>query len=212
MRSQGRTWGLTGVVASGVILALVGSLQAGLIADGAGAMPGYYGTRTFSSSTAGDTLLAAVDFAVYAPGNYPGADPSLGNDYAYVYQIFADSLSTVNAGFFSVGLTSGSGAHHPGDDVSGGAPGNTGGTTYDLARIGPSSAYWVFDPEIGAGTHSTTLLFTSPFGPTWKSTALADGGLPTPANDLIASPLPEPATLSLLALGGLLALRRRRSK
>ncbi len=43
------------------------------------------------------------------------------------------------------------------------------------------------------------------------SGALADGGLPTPGDGLIVSPMPEPATLSLLALGGLALLRRRKS-
>ncbi len=122
MRNVRLMQGLAVVVASVAILALAGSVQAGLIAGGVDAMPGYFGERTFEYSAAEYTLDATVDFAVYATDQYPGTDPSAGSDYVYAYQVFVDPSSTVGTGYFSVGLASGSGAHHPGDDTSAARP------------------------------------------------------------------------------------------
>ena len=199
------------VTVMAVLLGCAGLAMAGPIADGVGALSGFFGSRSYSHTAGGDTLTADVDFAVYAPLAYPGSDPSFGADYAYVYQIFNDALSTVGVGFFSVGLEDGSGAHHAGQDTSADAPGLAAGQSPSLAMVGSTSVYWLFDPDVPADGHSTTLLFTSPYEPTWKSSALADGGLPTPGSGLLPSPTPEPATMALLALGGVgMLLRRKR--
>ena len=201
MRYKG-LWGLM-VTVTAVLWGCAGLATAEPIADGVDAMPGFYGSRSYSFTEGSDTLTAEVDFAVYAPLAYPGSDPSFGADYAYVYQIFNDAASTVGVEWFSVGLESGAIARNPGEDTSDDAPGQSGGQSPWMARVGSTSVSWLFDPNVLVGGYSTTLLFTSPYEPTWKSSALADGGLPTPGSGLLPSPTPEPATMALLALGGL---------
>ena len=215
MKSRKNTW-IAGaaLVVVGVMLVCTGPLEAGPIATDTRAMVGFYGTRSFSHSGGGETLTADVDYAVYAPADYPGDDPSAEADYVYVYQIFNDPTSTVGVAFFSVGLEDGSGADHAGDDTSAGAPGATVGQSQSLEMVGTTSVYWLFDLNIAPAAWSTTLLFTSSNAPTWKSGALADGGLPTPGSDLLPSPTPEPVTIALMATGlalvGIGRARRRR--
>ncbi len=200
----------------GMLIVSVVSLAALVFAVSAQAAPmaGFFGTIHYTLTAGGDTLTAEVDYAVYAPTTYPGVDPSPG-DYVYVYQIFNDDVaSTVDVAFFSIGLEEGNGADHEGDDTSEDAPGIPGGQSPSLAMISGTSVYWLFDPQIDPGEWSTTLLFTSPAPPTWKSGALADGGLPTPGDGPLPSPLPEPATFGLMGVGLAFAVytrvRRRR--
>ena len=202
------------VMVTAVLLGCAGLATAGPIAGGVDAMPGFFGTVYYDCTVAGDTLTAQVDYAVYDRGDYPGLDPSGGADYAYVYQIFNDAASTVGVEWFSVGLESGAIARNPGEDTSPDAPGQSGGQSPLMARVGSTSVSWLFDPGVPVGGHSTTLIFTSPYRPTWKSGALADGGLPTPGSGLLPSPIPEPATAALLLVGvaaPLIARRRRRA-
>jgi len=149
-----------------VLLGCVGLATAGPIAGGADAMPGFFGTVYYNYTAGGETLTAQVDYAVYAQGDYPGTDLSVGADYAYVYQIFNDVASTVGVEWFSVGLESGAIARNQGEDTSAGAPGQGGGESPWMARVGSTSVSWTFDPGVPVGGHSTTLLFTSPYGPT----------------------------------------------
>ena len=210
------------IVAVGVLVVVTWLLSApasaGPIAGDVAAMPGFSGYRSYSYTGGGYTLTAEVDFAVYAPLAYPGFDPSSGADYVYAYQIFNSAESTVAVSFFSVGLEGGSAAYYAGQDISEDAPGLVAGQSPFLAMVGSTSVCWLFYPGLPVGGHSTTLLFTSPYGPIWKSGALADGGLPTPGSDLVPSPMPEPATVALVGIGSAMMIavrvrrRRRRSQ
>jgi hypothetical protein len=198
-------------IAAGVLVMVTWLLSApasaGPIADGVDALTGFFGSRSYSYTGGGYSLTAEVDFAVYEPLAYPGSVPLSGaDDYVYAYQIFNSAASTVGIGWFSVGLESGVTARNPGEDTSAGAPGQSGGQSPWMARVGSTSVSWLFDPEVPVGGRSTTLLFTSPYGPTWKSGALANGGLPTPGSGSLPSPMPEPASMALLGMGGLMML------
>ena len=135
------------------------------------------------------------------------------SQYVYAYQLFIASDTTVALTFFSIGLDSLAQADNIGDDISAGQPGEASGVSPDIYSIGSSSAHWgfgwVLGNEVGADAYSTVLVFTSPYGPIWDSATMMNGGFPTPVG-LLPSPVPEPATMSLLAMGGLAILRRKR--
>jgi len=193
---------------------------AGMLADDPNAWPGWHGTITTSHTYNGVYLEVDLDYAVFNIGDYPGLDPSGGTEAVYAYQVTNVAASTVGVTVLSVGLLTGDDSGNIGSDVTAGAPGVPGGVVPDISAIGSSSALWAFGwlsgPEIAPGQHSATLLFTSPKIPMRNSATLTDGGLPLPGGD-VASPslvtIPEPATMSLLGIGmvGLLAKRRRRA-
>ncbi len=193
------------------------SAWAGMLATDANAMAGWKGSVLTSHSYGGVLLDVDLQYAVYSPGLYTGVDPSGGTEFVYAYQIFSQAASNVGVTVLSVGLGPANGAGNIGHDLSVGAPGIAGGIVPDISTIGSSSSLWAFGwlngLEIGPGQHSAVLLYTSPKIPQFNSATLTDGGLPLPGGD-VASPspfLPEPATLSLLAVGivGLLRKRRR---
>ncbi|MGC9455547.1 MAG: PEP-CTERM sorting domain-containing protein [Phycisphaerae bacterium] len=155
------------------------------------------------------TWGARVDYAVYAPNQYPGEHEDKSDSYIYAYQIFNDATSEVPLSSFSVGLDAGSGAANPGDDGSYGVAGGEAPLLAYLVGDPPSSVSWAgFDtsPE----EYSTVLLYSSPYGYQWKSATLADGG--EGVTKQLPSPVPEPLTTSLLAAGGMLALLSRRRR
>jgi len=83
---------------------------------------------------------------------------------------------------------------------------------YMVANDGDDAVTGVFTKLDGA---DTTLDEGSTFGwnsQSWKITYVADAGISfTGGNDIAIKVVPEPATIGLLALGGLMLLRRRRS-
>jgi hypothetical protein len=191
----------------GLVMCLVlSSANAGVLVSGGGGIPAFTGTQLFDNSAATFTVSANVDYAVFAPGAFgvafPGEDTSGGAHYVYAYQIFNldtdvlrltvgldgdESLGSI--GFISDGLV------NPSDSLYVGA--------------GPTSAAWDFDPAtLTNGLSSAILFFTSPGAPEMDS-AVVEAEF-VDSHDL-PSPLPEPATLSLVALGtGIVFFGRRR--
>ncbi|MCK4602955.1 MAG: PEP-CTERM sorting domain-containing protein [Phycisphaerae bacterium] len=194
------------------VLICAASTEAGPLAGDGNAMASWQGTLDVTYDEGGDVLHALLDYAVFLPTMYPGDVADMDSQYVYAYQLFIENDTTVALTFFSIGLDSSASAFNIGEDVSVGQPGELSGVSPALVSIGSSSAQWLFGwgtgAEIDPGEHSTVLVFTSPYGPLWDTTTMANGGFPTPVG-LLPSPVPEPATLSLLALGGLALMRRR---
>jgi hypothetical protein len=159
----------------------------------------WHGTTAFDS---GGNLEGTVDWAVYAPGTFPGAfsgytpNPTY---FVYTYQVFETGTEPLS--FYSVlllneayniGTFSGGG-------VSGDAPSNMDLVPFD-------SATWEF-AGIQQGGSSTGLVFESPNVPMNAGGAVLDNGeaaavIPVPSPD---SFVPEPGTFAL-AIGGLFGL------
>jgi len=211
MSLRGRGIGLASVL----VLAWGWALpaHAGILTTGAGFLKG---TEHFAGSSSLGSLDANVDYAVYAPGNYPGTDPSSGHEFVYAYQIFALGDATLPLSTLTVGVaydsstsTNVSGGHNATYDPA--YPDNTGAHPI-VESLTPSSSSFLslFAPGISPGGHSAILLFTSPNPPTFTSASVQNGGVSD--QELLPSPIPEPGTLALAGIGaGLVLVRRRRA-
>lgn len=187
---------------------------AGPLSTDPAAMAGWKGSQLFVGSNGTTSLMASVDFAVYAPGEFSQSDalgdpldPSGGTQYVYAYEIFNNvggntfsrnlSIAILDYPNLVQNLT-----HDPGTPEGGIAP--------NLIQFVPEDApftnvKWTFNsPVITVGQHSDILLFTSPFAPQFL-TAGMQGGSATIATAPLPSPTPEPSTI-LLGGTGLVAL------
>lgn len=161
----------------------------------------------FVTDTSGG-LHYRVDYAVYdltAP--YSGFDPSWGTaKWLYAYQVSNLQDSTEAMNVFSVALPQGAVADNIAYDwtkgLTLGIPSSSQQFVGDLAK-------WQFgNHPIAPTKNSVVLIFTSDLGPgDGSGTIVSDGGNVTISN--IVSPVPEPATLALLGIGGAAMLRRR---
>ncbi len=203
-------WGLM-VTVTAVLVGLGGMADAAPLVTDPNAMPVWQGTQGFYDVDVlfpGVTLDVDVEYAVYAPGQYgkSGTDPSGGTQFVYAYQVFNNLAGNVPVSSFSVGLDPTANVASIGSDAgSGTQPVGTAPTANAFTGVPPTSACWYFflnsiDPP-PANEYSTVLLFTSPYGPKWAPGSVMDAGL-SDKQDL-PSPTPEPATMALLALGGL---------
>ncbi len=163
------------------------------------------GTVAFASELYGWT--ADVDYAVYAPGEYQGTHVNKDTNYIYAYQIFNDP-GTMTLSHLSIGLEENAGAASPGYDSTYGVSGGVVPVLSWLVGTPPTSVQWV--DGVAPSAHSTVLLFSSPYTYTFEPATLANGG--EGDTQSMPTPIPEPATMCLLVLGGIGVLIRRRRK
>lgn len=152
-------------------------------------------------------LIGSVDYAVYGPGQYSGTTIFPSMDYVYAYRVSDAAASKVSIDFFSVGLE---------------ANAIVGNLTYEAVAGDVIPGYQSILSEsvlnlffgsagpITKGKHSAILLYSSPMQP-MQGFGTVSGGFTGGEIVSLAAPIPEPATLTLLALGGAFAARSRRS-
>jgi len=203
-----------------VALLLSSSAAAGPLASDTNTYGGIWHSSTpfqgyfdYPGNTNPSTLSGHIDWAVYAPGQFPGGfsdyspDP---DEFVYAYQAFIDEGS---APLSFVGVTIQTVANNIGTFTGNGGFGLVTGDDSLFSQFlfdGPNitDANWSFD-EIQDMTRG--LVFTSPNGPMLLDGRVIDGGstgdvvpLPTPNPEWV----PEPSSLTLASLGlGMFVLR-----
>ena len=176
------------------------SAKASLLYNDPNAMTGFAGTTAFSITVSTVSLKGNIDYAVYAPGTYPGLNLRGCGEYIYAYQIFFSPKDNVAIDFFSVGISNGATINNIyTDNTYGFWPGS--GIDPSLSNIFAQSVGFIFaDPSLDLRDWSNVLIFTSAYSPTMGFGTISGGGasgmaaLPTPS----MSPVPEPATIALL--------------
>ncbi len=179
----------------------------------------WQGQTNFFSTNGVRSLDVTVDFAVFAPGQFPGnytpfagfaAPPA--NDFVYAYQVY--NTGVANGGlsttqFSQLGINSLGPISSLGKDQSGVGPtGDVGAINTNFAFLSAQGASYLFlVPSIQVDQYSVVLLFSSPIGPTFSQASVYDSGLS--ANGNLPMPIPAPGTLALLGLGAVVARRRR---
>ena len=187
------------------------------------ALSGFHCSTHWSHSGGIRHLDANVDYAVFAPGNYPrdlsnflpyldirpnpdvpfpNPDPS---DYLYAYEIYNNANSNDNFFFLSVGIQSKQLVNSLGRDLGA----DPGGIDAALAFLGLDGAkYFMFfnpgDHELAPGEHSVVLLMSSPYAPTFESSYIFSASGMT-GEAFLPSPIPTP-TAAIAGLVGLLSL------
>ncbi|MBN1787681.1 MAG: hypothetical protein JW806_04735 [Sedimentisphaerales bacterium] len=173
------------------------------------AIPGFTGRTPFDVSQLGSSLRVDVEYAVYAPGTYPGQDLTGGNQYIYAYQVFNSSISNVAVDFFSVGLSDSTDADLIYvDDTYGHSPGS--GIEPLFVNIFSQSAGFIFAGEpLNSRKWSDVLIFSSSGPPVMGIGTVSGGGL----SDMGALPtvVPEPATITIISSGLLMLISRKRN-
>jgi hypothetical protein len=175
------------------------SAEASLFNDPA-AMTGFAGTTAFNVTASTVSLKGNIDYAVYAPGTYPGSDLTGDSEYIYAYQIFNSPHANAAIDFFSVGILNGATIDHIyTDNTYGYSPGS--GIDPSLSNIFAQSTGFIFAAQsLYPRDWSNVLIFTSAYSPTMGFGTISGGGacgmaaMPTPST----SPIPEPATIALL--------------
>jgi len=171
------------------------------------AMIEWANSTTFSVADGGYNFDGSVDYAVYAPDNYGGTVVFPNNHYVYAYQFFNDSTSNVSVDTFSVGLSPDAVVANEGTDTSYGVPG---GIDTGMEFILLESVLYMFIPAgVASGRHSAVLLFSGESEPTWGC-GIVSGGITGGAIVDLPTPIPEPATVALIGICGLIIVTRKR--
>jgi hypothetical protein len=182
----------------------------------------YYGQTTYSKDLGnGQILSGRIEFAVYDteanPGEFDGTAPGSGR-YIYAYQIFNNSGSSNPSVTQFVIKGIGEGAipsDNPNDNIGTDDDGASGvDASLAFFNLDLTEGNWAFETvNIGAGAHSVFLLVRSDASPkvgTYDFVQSEDDDVIVPGDDDDGNPIPEPTTLLLLSLGGLLSFRKSR--
>ncbi len=192
--------------------------------DGFGPDAGrWHGAVNIAGAAFGDTLVAEVDWAAFAPGGlqlYLNSQaiaqvaPGGPGEMAYVYQIVSITSASPGVDTLTVGLDAADGrgsvlapAFIPIGAATEKSPASGGDNTTSMA--------WFFNgTELAAGDTSSLLVFTSPYSPEYDFLQVSSGLAGPGVSPLVASPsdrqVPEPSIgLAVLSLGGLLFRARR---
>jgi hypothetical protein len=198
-----------GIAGIGLVLVFATVASAGVLNGHTDAYNGWSGSVPFVSGT----LTGYIDYAVFTAAdfneNFAEAGYVPGDDAVYVYQVFNTGDAFISAEI--VGIAN---------------PANTIGTFNDSVIEGDKdasasvfdvsgNAVWQFfaPNNIPTDESSYGLAFSSPNAPMSGVGVILNGGqnalqvgLPTPS----AEPIPEPCSLLLLAVGGVLVARGHR--
>ncbi len=200
-----------------VMGAFCGSVIAGPLASDVNAYSDpngivWRGSAAISSGDGG--LTATIDYSVYAPGVYPGdANLPTSGEFLYAYQIYVTGVAPMSS--YTVGLLSSNEANNDNHDPTYGDPAGQVPDSSSFAGVPIDQVTWAWDPNdmVLTGEHSDVLLYSSVNAPRWFIGTVQDSG--KAGSGLVPSPsdvIPEPATLSLLALGAVAVIRRRRMR
>ena len=213
---QFRTGVLLGIVC--LMSTAAGSLQAGILPTHPNAYVDnttfiWRGTANYSVTVFTHKMIANVEYAVFAPGTLPagiGADPSGGDHFVYVYQLFNDLGTGANKGILNLTVGFDSDApYNPGQPSNLGSINVAGGQDTTSARYIPvsgspkTSVLWDWSPGSlmpGPGKWSDYLIFTSPFRPEFTNGAM-QGQNSLVQSKPLPSPIPEPGAFTLGCLG-----------
>lgn len=180
----------------------------------------YQGRSYFRTLTADGILSGRVEYAVYdSQGGNEFALTGGSGRYTYAYQIFNDGDDTVSALEYFTVLGIGEGAIYDlitdissVDDSGGGIDSTAMYFGVHDANTGPDNAVWEFEGDIlETNAHSFFLVISSNYNygtgtySVIKSTS-PDAPLPN------GSHAPEPSTIALLGIGGMMTLLRRRKR
>jgi len=191
--------------------------SAGTLANGVGVYQGIWaGTTPFQgvdpdNGNAPTDLSGYVEWAVYAPGTFPGTFSGYSapaSDFVYAYQAFVTGAAPLSSLSIDLLNTAGNIGTFTGNGVS--------GDPSSFPFLIPfNSANWLFD-GVAQGGSTVGLAFSSPYIPMLLSGTVIDHGsaasvIPVPSPDSL--PIPEPSSLVLAAAGltvlGIQVLRRR---
>lgn len=176
--------------------------QAGILNGNANAYSGVTGSVPFNN---GVGLSGSIDYAVFTAADFNTSFAGLGyvpgDALVYTYQV--NVIGSLGVSAEIVGVS------NPANTIG---TFNIGGQNASSASFTPN-ARWLFSPEIPTGTSSWGLAFSSPNLPIVGASLTVDGGtqalvagVPTPG----PIGVPEPASMALLAVGGILWTLRRR--